>query len=265
MHDRLEEKGVRLGWKKGEKEDIKKKVVLIGDVILSEEEKKFLSLGYKFKVKNQKVDAEEVIYSVEQAIAQVQDKDVRDRIRRRAKVIVKKNITKGGGNLSKKEYGVLENIRRRKDICVQQADKGGAIVVMEKNWYKEKLSELCDETYELIGDRNMCEEIKEKVIVSLTKEGYRREINEDGRIPVMKGFPKIHKENVKLRPVLDCRGNMFEPLEEKIKKVAEVIRGQQESASVKNSVELKRRLREVREMRAKTIMFSVDVKAMFRA
>ena len=72
----------------------------------------------------------------------------------------------------------------------------------------------------------MCEEIKEKVIVSLTKEGYRREINEDGRIPVMKGFPKIHKENVKLRPVLDCRGNVFEPLEEKIKKVAEVIRGQ---------------------------------------
>ena len=37
-----------------------------------------------------------------------------------------------------------------------------------------------------------------------------------------------------------------------------MIRGQQESA-----VELKRRLREVRVMRAKTIMFSVDVKAMF--
>ena len=49
---------------------------------------------------------------------------MRDRIRRRAKVIVKKNITKGGGNLSKKEDGVLENIRRRKDICVQQAGEG---------------------------------------------------------------------------------------------------------------------------------------------
>ena len=57
---------------------------------------------------------------------------------------------------------------------------------------------------------------------------------------------------------------MFEPLDEKVKKV--VIRGQQESAAgVKNSVKLKRRLREVREMRAKTIMFSVDVKDTFRA
>jgi len=42
-----------------------------------------------------------------------------------------------------------------------------------------------------------------------------------------------------------------------------VIRGQEESASVKNTVELKRRPREVREMRAKSIIFSVDVKAMF--
>jgi len=205
VHNRLEEKGVRLGWKKEEKEDIEKKVVVIGNVRLSEEEKRLLSLGYKFKVKNQRVDAEEVIYSVEQAIVQVQDKEIRDRIRRRAKVIVEKNIRKGGGNLSKKEYGVLENMRRMKDMCVQQADKGGAIVVMENSWYKEKLSELCDETYEVIGDRNMCEEIKEKVRVSLTKEGYKNGINEEGRIPVMKGFPKIHKENVKLRPVLDCR------------------------------------------------------------
>jgi len=126
-----------------------------------------------------------------------------------------------------------------------------------------KNSEICDETHEVIGDRNMCEEIKEKVRVSLTKEGYKNGINEEGRIPVMKGFPKIHKENVKLRPVLDCRGNMFEPLEEKIKKVAEVIRGQQESASVKNSEELRRRLREIREIRANAIVFSVDVKAMF--
>jgi len=109
----------------------------------------------------------------------------------------------------------------------------------------------------------MCEEIKEKVVVSQTKEGYKSGINEEGRIPVMKGLPKIYEENVKLRPVLDCKGIMFEPLEEKIRKVAEVIRGQQESASVKNSVELKRKLREVREMRAKSIMFSADVKATF--
>jgi len=50
---------------------------------------------------------------------------------------------------------------------------------------------------------------------------------------------------------------------EKIKKVEEVLRRQQESASVKKSAELKRRLREVRKMRAKSIMFSVDVKDMF--
>jgi len=96
----------------------------------------------------------------------------------------KKN-TRKRGNLSKKEYGVLENIRRRKDIGVQQAAKGGAIVVMEKNWYKEKLSELCDETYKVIRDKNMCEEIKEKVMVPLTIEGYKSGINEEGdeRLP----------------------------------------------------------------------------------
>ena len=44
-------------------------------------------------------------------------------------------------NLTKKERRGMRDISRRKDIVIQAADKGGAIVVMEKDWYKDKMKE----------------------------------------------------------------------------------------------------------------------------
>jgi len=56
------------------------------------------------------------------------------------------------------------------------------------------------------------------------KRGFKKFIDEEGRLPKMKGFPKIHKKEVKLRPVLGCRGNMLQRLEKKIERIAEAIR-----------------------------------------
>ena len=67
------------------------------------------------------------------------------------------------------------------------------------------------------------------------RQGFKKFVSEVGRVPKMKGFPKIHKKEVKLRPVLDCRGNMLEGLEKKIKRIAEKIREVQDSRRVLNS------------------------------
>jgi len=62
---------------------------------------------------------------------------------------------------------------------------------MKKSWYIAKLSEVCDEIYEVIRERTMCQN-SGKVMVSVTKKQHKKAgLNEEFGIPVMKGFPKI--------------------------------------------------------------------------
>ena len=46
----------------------------------------------------------------------------------------------------------MENPRKRKDIIFQPADKGGAITVMKKEWYKEKIKDQISEDHVITGN-----------------------------------------------------------------------------------------------------------------
>ncbi|CAH2283902.1 Hypothetical predicted protein, partial [Pelobates cultripes] len=50
-------------------------------------------------------------------------------------------------NLTKKEMGILNQLKDRDDIIIKNADKGGAIVVMSVEFYLE-------EAYGILGDKN---------------------------------------------------------------------------------------------------------------
>lgn len=263
VRERLQRKGESLGWKK-EKKTEKKMVVILGEVRISEEEECFLRLGHRFKVREGRVEAEELIYSLEEAISDIKEEEVKEKTRRRAMAIVRDIMRKGGrGNLEKEEKEGLRRLKGRRDVVVEQADKGGAVVVMERQWYEERLKNLCDETYEVIGEKSMKEGLVEKVTEEARKKGMKRWVNAQGRVPVMKGFPKIHKEEIKLRPVMDCRSNYWEPIEGQLKLVCESIREGQESSRVRNTEGAREVLRSVKLGGQKTILFSLDVKAMF--
>jgi len=56
----------------------------------------------------------------------------------------------------------MKKLNKRKDVVIQAADKGGAIAVMEKVWYGEKMKEQILEGYKVVGENNR--ETKEEII-----------------------------------------------------------------------------------------------------
>ena len=66
----------------------------------------------------------------------------------------------------------MRKVTRRKDIVIHAANKGGAIVVMNRDWYNGKMKEQVVEGYEIIGKNTRLE--KERLISNIMKS------NEEG-------------------------------------------------------------------------------------
>ena len=98
----------------------------------------------------------------------------------------------------------MEDLKRRKDIIIQPSDKGGAIKVIKREWYKEKMKDQISEDHVIIGnnEKKTEEEIINKMIKSsLENYGEKRlrnkrmkYIKKESTVPKMKGLPKYTKK-----------------------------------------------------------------------
>ena len=104
-------------------------------------------------------------------------------------------------NINCLERKALESLKNNEHIIIKQADKGGATVIMDKQYYKERI-------LEMLSDRQAYGELKEneekkimKKINHLTKV-YKQELtkkeidylqNFAPRTSNLYGLPKIHK------------------------------------------------------------------------
>ena len=69
-------------------------------------------------------------------------------------------------NLTKEEQNALQELREDSEILIFEADKGGAVVVMDRTYYADKI-------LEMLNDSQTYEEItanKDKVVMKLMKE-----------------------------------------------------------------------------------------------
>ena len=111
------------------------------------------------------------------------------------------NVKQARSNLTKGESKALYDLRNDKNIVIKEADKGGAIVIMDKEFYKEKLlSVLNNEIY-----YKKCNSREENVIlnrISKLLDRYSDDItdterdyltNFDAKTAYFYGLPKIHK------------------------------------------------------------------------
>ena len=70
-------------------------------------------------------------------------------------------------NLTKEEQNALQELREDSEILIFEADKGGAVVVMDRTYYADK------KILEMLNDSQTYEEItanKDKVVMKLMKE-----------------------------------------------------------------------------------------------
>jgi hypothetical protein len=116
--------------------------------------------------------------------------------------------------MSKEEMAAIRDLNGNENIIILQADKGNATVVMDLCDYKEKMKLLLeDPAYKLsANDPTVYLEKKTKALItktSLSPELMKQLIppEKSSRVPKFYGSPKIHKEGIPLRPIVDAAGS----------------------------------------------------------
>ena len=104
-------------------------------------------------------------------------------------------------NLSHEQQKALEELKNNSEIVIKEADKGSAIVIMDREYYKEKIQTMLEDpqSYRPI-DKNIdkktmskISELCEKNNTVLTKKEVEFLTNFSPRTSNLYGLPKIHK------------------------------------------------------------------------
>ena len=104
-------------------------------------------------------------------------------------------------NINRKESLALRELQNNKNIIIKQADRGGAVVIMDRDYYANKILEILkdDETYiqlHMHTDEEVIKKIgrlSEKYKDELTKEEKEYLTKFNHRMSNFYGLPKIHK------------------------------------------------------------------------
>lgn len=118
-------------------------------------------------------------------------------------------------SLTDEEHEALELLAKDKSIVITKADKGNAVVIQDLLDYKNKISEILsksDKFSKLKGDYTGSRENKlqtffrdhKKLKRPISDQEYRSITPCGSKAGVLYGLPKIHKNNVPLRPIISA-------------------------------------------------------------
>ena len=140
---------------------------------------------------------------------------------------LKKNMTskiKPRFNLKKKERQAIKSLKKNNKIVIKPADKGGAIVIMNREDYKEEgmrqlkrtehYKKLENQKSEIKNFINTVKEDLDKIVEKglISKEMRNMLYRENPRTSNLYLLPKIHKANNPGRPIINSIGSITEPL-----------------------------------------------------
>ena len=138
-------------------------------------------------------------------------------------------------NLTKAQMSALRELKKDRDHIVLTADKGVAMVVMDRQDYINKANHLLNQnTYKTIT-KNPTNTIKNKLINMLktikTKSGlgtttYKSMYPTGCVPPKFYGLPKIHKPDTPLRPILSSCGSVTYGVAKELAKILKPLVGQ---------------------------------------
>ncbi|XP_044760307.1 uncharacterized protein LOC123317762 [Coccinella septempunctata] len=177
----------------------------------------------------------------------------------------KKNIVKS--NFMKTKTFLKNN----NDLQVIRADKGNKVVIITKDEYNKKMQELLDDktTYKgMKRDMTVTMEKKNNKIVKdwlqekyITAQEAKTMIVHNSKISKMYGLPKVHKENIPLRPIVSF---IQSPLYKLSKYMANILSKVTNTNPyyIKNSFHLKESLKNIK-IQNDHRLYSLDVKSLY--
>ena len=196
-------------------------VVNKSNALLTTAQLQVLSRGLNFVSIPKNINIVEVIANTEQALSNVPQliKQLAiSEISTFAENWKKKKNTRD--NLTREERNALKELKNNRDIMIVQADKGGKIVVMDREEYVVKVEEKLndDKIYEIT--KNPTSIIKKK-ISSLAERLFKSnrisqrvkyELTSIDDLPSVRGQPKLHKINNPMRIVTCSRNTITSPV-----------------------------------------------------
>ena len=123
-------------------------------------------------------------------------------------------------NITKAEHLALENLRKDKDHIIVIADKGVALVVMDKTQYITKCEALLQDNsvYQYLSKDTsptihkelikILQDYKNNNFITETQYTQVRPHGSDSSAARFYGLPKIHKDNMPMHPILSACGTV---------------------------------------------------------
>ncbi|KAI5743391.1 hypothetical protein M8J77_017676 [Diaphorina citri] len=178
-----------------------------------------LTKGMKYSVTPRSLPIVDMVSGIEKGLHKLDDEfanQVRCELYRHINREQKKYIKP---NLTKEENLAIKHIRDNKDVITLEADKGGAIVLMNRAEYEIKLENILKgEDFEKLKD-DPTTKIERKIYRVLKK--YDDIYNTETRskltphhtcAPSIYAKPKVHKQNNPLRIIVNCKDSPTENL-----------------------------------------------------
>ena len=234
---------------------------------LTDNEKEALSLGLKFDAGRDKYSFAEHV----ERNYKWNDSDVEKGFVQGIVTCCKALADKEPNSLPRRYIRALRNIANDSSVVVTQADKGGGVIIMDKQQYVAKMNEMLSdsETYEkkpagYTEKQSKLFNQKTRKILKTSERGKKMYhlIEEAPTIPRMRGLPKVHKQNIPMRPITSGIGSAPHNIAKILAKPLTSALGSLSSAHIQNTTDMMQRLKEIDHIADKKLA-SFDVTALF--
>ena len=174
-------------------------------------------------------------------------------------------------NISKEEWKAIKELRSDKEHLVVTADKGVTLVVMDKKEYIQKMNQLLEDknTYRLLkmDPTNKHKNRLINILRRIKSEGrleegsYKKMYPTGASSPKLYGLPKIHKNDIPLRPIVSSQGSVSYGVAKELARILKPLTGNN-NHQVLNSKEFADDIKKIKLEEGECII-SYDVAALF--
>jgi hypothetical protein len=164
-----------------------------------------------FVVSPSSIPVDNLICCIEDSIKTLADED-KEPIRQDCKVILIKSKPPRR-NISREEHQALRNLYNNTNLVILRVDKVGTTIIMNQEDYNMKMNEHLSQSgsYRKISNnliKKITREVKKAINnSSLSKRTKKRLLPNNEIILTIYGLPKIHKERIPLRPIVNTIGS----------------------------------------------------------
>ncbi|CAF3315909.1 unnamed protein product [Rotaria socialis] len=207
-------------------------VINISKIHLSQEQLKVISKGLKFVPTPRSINTITTVVNCEKSLFST-PKLIKSAAISEISTFIQKWRKPTKFNMNKEETKLLKEIKSIQDIVIIQADKGGKIVIMNKNDYFNKIEEK-------LNDLNVYEQVKNdpttiiktEINKKVTKMLKQNKITDQNKyyltsiddLPKIRGQPKLHKIDTPMRIVTCSRDTITSPISQFIFRIIKELR-----------------------------------------